>query len=150
MYDALHNVVHFHFGISWNKLTLWPNSAVHCVSINQETLLLAAAVSFQHIHRVDGIFGHPLDVHKLHSKSSIHHHVSKEICITEGSRLRQIRGFIALTISLQSPGIQRPAIKWVWSTCALCRKKDTFQWFWRTWRSWLHWLSTLCPVPLFQ
>lgn len=67
-----------------SKPTVWSNCAVQCIAINQEALFLAAAMGFQHIHRVDGIFGHPLAVHKLHSNDSINHHVSKEITITEG------------------------------------------------------------------
>lgn len=74
-----------------NQNTLWANCAVQCISIDQEALFLAAAMCFQHIDRVDGILGHTLAVHKLHSQGSIHHHVRKEICITEGSGSRQIK-----------------------------------------------------------
>ncbi len=58
-------------------------------------------MGFQHIDRVDGVFGHPLAVHELHSQGSIHHHVSKEVSITEGSGLRQIRALVTY-IKLQA------------------------------------------------
>lgn len=41
-------------------------------------------MSFQHVDRVDGIFAHTFAVHKLHCQGSINHHVSKEVCVTEG------------------------------------------------------------------
>lgn len=71
-----------------NQHTLWAHRAVQSISINQEALLLTTAVGFQDIDRVDGVSGCPLAVHKLYSHGSIHHHVSKEFCITGGSRLR--------------------------------------------------------------
>ncbi len=77
-----------------NERTLWANGAVQCISIDQETFFLATSVGFQHIDGVDGVFGHPLTVHKLHSHGSIHHHVGEEVCITDGSGLRQIKALL--------------------------------------------------------
>lgn len=71
------------------KPTLRANGAVECISVDQEALLLTAAVGFEHIDRVDGVSGHTPGVHKLHSHGSIHHHVSKKFGITEGQQLRQ-------------------------------------------------------------
>lgn len=70
------------------KLTLRADRTVQSISVHQEALLLAAAMSFQHVDRVDGIFGHTFAVHKLHSNGSVNHHVSEEVCVTEGPEVK--------------------------------------------------------------
>lgn len=74
-----------------SKLTLWANSAVQCISIDQEALFLTAAMGFQHVDRVDGVLGDTPAVHKLHSHGGIHHHVCKEVRITVGQQLRSMK-----------------------------------------------------------
>lgn len=76
------------------KPTLGANSAVQCISVDQEALLLTAAMGFQHIDRVDRVPGNTPGVHKLHGHGSVHHHVSKEVGITEGQRLRHKKVFV--------------------------------------------------------
>lgn len=62
--------------------TLRSDGAVKSVSVDEETLFLAAPVSLQHIDGVDGIASHTFTINKLHSKGSVHHHISKKISIT--------------------------------------------------------------------
>lgn len=76
---------------SWNQRTLRANCTVKCISVNQEALLLTAAMGFQDVDRIDGVFGDSLAVYKLHSHGSIDHHVSKEVSITEKVELRSTK-----------------------------------------------------------
>lgn len=81
-------IIVFFFFFKESKPTLWANSAVQRISIDQEALLLTAAMGFQHVDRVDGVSGHAPGVHELHSHGGVHHHVGKEVRITGGQRLR--------------------------------------------------------------
>lgn len=133
-----------------NVNTLWADCAVQRIPINQEALFLAAAMGFQHIHRVDGVFGHSPAVHKLHSNGGIHHHVGEEFWITKGSGLRQIKSEAVYIEQLPTANYRH--VSWIQTKHfkQSTAKRDTLQWFWRTWRFWPHLLNTLCPGHLSQ
>lgn len=89
--------------------TLRPYSAIECVSIDQIALLLAASVGFEHINRVDGVPRHTLLIHKLHCQSSVHHHVGKEVCITEGVTGQGFKLFYRMEVEFHSFQMVVPA-----------------------------------------
>lgn len=68
-------------------------------------------MGLQDIDRVDGVFGNPLAVYELHSHGSIHHHVSKEVSVTEEVELRSTK--LNFHAYIQS--------------YFLCKKKDTLR-----------------------
>lgn len=68
-------------------------------------------MGFQDIDGVDGVFRDPLAVYKLYSHGSIHHHVSKEVSITEDAELRSTKLNFRAYIQI----------------CILCEKKDTLR-----------------------
>lgn len=82
--------------------TLRPYSAIECVSIDKIALLLAASVGFEHVNGVDGVPRHTLLIHKLHCQSSVHHHVGKEVCITEAVTGQGFKLFYRMEVGFHS------------------------------------------------